>query len=66
MESSDRIYAQYQCPLCGSHMRRDASVFLCHARGHILEALRKEHPEWGSPQDALDASQRYYESQFPH
>ena len=62
---NEGIYASYQCPLCGRELMRDASVFLRHAKKHILIALRKAHPEW-SPEGSLAAYRNYFENQFPH
>ena len=44
-EMNEEIYARYHCPICGAVMARDASVFLSHAKQHILELMRKTYPD---------------------
>ncbi|MBI3315678.1 MAG: hypothetical protein HYZ87_01710, partial [Candidatus Omnitrophica bacterium] len=36
----------YTCPTCGSSMERDLLVFIRHTDSHIIDELKKKHPEW--------------------
>jgi hypothetical protein len=36
----------YTCPTCGESVERDLLVFLHHTDQHIIEAIKKDHPEW--------------------
>src|SRR3989338_6340284 len=36
----------YTCPTCGERMERDLLLFTRHTDAHIVEALKKIHPEW--------------------
>lgn len=36
----------YTCPTCGQKMKRDLILFTRHTDAHIVEALKKTHPEW--------------------
>ena len=36
----------YTCPTCGEKMERDLLLFIGHTDGHILQELKKRHPEW--------------------
>ena len=38
--------AIYTCPTCGEKMARDLVLFTRHTDAHIVEALKKTHPEW--------------------
>lgn len=44
-EIEEETYARYHCPICGAEMVRDASIFLSHAKQHILELMRKTYPD---------------------
>ena len=36
----------YQCPICHKEVPRDLVVFLDHAKQHIIDEIKKQHPEW--------------------
>ena len=38
----------YTCPTCNEKIERDLIVFMKHTDEHIIEAIRKSHPEWVS------------------
>ncbi len=38
--------AIYVCPTCGERMERDLLLFMQHTDAHILELLKKSHPDW--------------------
>lgn len=58
------VYARYLCPVCAKELERDISVFLAHTKQHILDVLRKEHPEWRVGEAAHEECESYYERLF--
>ena len=36
----------YICPTCGERMDRDLILFMKHTDAHVVEELKKLHPEW--------------------
>lgn len=36
----------YQCPICGEKISRDLALFLDHGNQHVIDSIRKAHPEW--------------------
>lgn len=38
--------ADYLCPVCGKEMPRDLMVFLNHTDQHIVNEIKKTHPQW--------------------
>lgn len=54
----------YRCPVCGEAMTRELLLFLAHSKEHIYEVLKKEHPEWMSPDGSWDKYGRYLQEQL--
>lgn len=38
--------AGYTCPTCGEKMERDLLLFMDHTDQHVIEELKKQHPNW--------------------
>ena len=38
--------AVYTCPTCGEKMERDLSLFMDHTDKHIVDEVKKLHPNW--------------------
>ena len=38
--------AIYTCPTCGNKMERDLLLFIRHTDAHVVEELKKRHPNW--------------------
>jgi hypothetical protein len=36
----------YTCPVCGEKVKRDLMAFVDHTEAHIVEEIKKKHPEW--------------------
>lgn len=36
----------YTCPTCGETVERDLLVFLQHTDKHVIDAMKKERPDW--------------------
>lgn len=37
---------EYQCPICGEKMQRDLIRFLDHGNQHVIDSIKKQHPNW--------------------
>ncbi|MFA6601018.1 MAG: hypothetical protein WC352_05465 [Candidatus Omnitrophota bacterium] len=38
--------SDYICPICAKRFPRELLVFLDHAETHIIEVIKRKHPEW--------------------
>ena len=56
--------AAYQCPVCDNEIPRDLIIFLNHTNEHIIEAIKKQNPEWVASDGLCNRCVEYYESQF--
>ena len=56
--------SNYTCPLCGTETPRDLAVFLDHTNGHILDAIRKKHPEWTDAEGVCKKCEEYFKQQM--
>ncbi len=52
---------EFTCPLCGKKTPRDLVVFLDHTNQHVVDAIKKEHPEWVAPDGTCRTCFQYYE-----
>ncbi len=52
--------AQYQCPLCQEKMDRDVVVFGEHIEGHIIDEVKKQHPDWVALNGACPKCVEYF------
>ena len=41
--------AVYTCPTCGEKMERDLSLFMDHTDRHIIDEVKRLHPNWITP-----------------
>ncbi|MCM8776575.1 MAG: hypothetical protein NC930_09560 [Candidatus Omnitrophica bacterium] len=53
--------AEYICPVCRQKIPRDLTVFLNHANQHIIQAVKKEHPDWVEKDGLCPKCTEYYE-----
>ncbi|MBP7217145.1 MAG: hypothetical protein KBA46_07690 [Candidatus Omnitrophica bacterium] len=42
----------YICPICNKELPPDVFSYVKHGEGHIIEEIKKSHPEW-SEKDSL-------------
>ena len=54
----------YQCPLCGRKMERNLALFLDHTEAHVIEQIKKEHPEWVASDGVCKPCSEYYKKQI--
>ena len=54
----------YHCPLCGKTMERNLAIFLSHTDQHVIDQIKKEHPEWVEANGACQPCAEYYRKQL--
>lgn len=37
---------EYTCPVCSQSVERELLVFIDHTEQHIVDEIKKKHPEW--------------------
>ncbi len=52
--------AHYQCPLCDKLMERDLLVFNEHTNQHIMDTIKKDHPDWVTKDGACKKCCEHY------
>ena len=58
------VLTDYKCPLCSRKMNRNLAVYLDHTQKHVIEQIKKEHPEWVAQDGACKPCAEYYENQI--
>lgn len=56
--------AKYRCPLCEREMERDLILYLDHTQQHILDQIKREHPEWVESDGVCKPCSDYYQRQL--
>jgi len=56
--------AHYTCPLCQKKLERDLVLFTDHTNDHIIEAIKKDHPEWVQADGVCEPCTEYYKMQL--
>ena len=51
----------YQCPVCQVEIQRDMTLFLDHTNKHIIDAIKKQHPDWVEKNGACPKCVEHYE-----
>lgn len=54
----------YKCPLCGTTMERDLVRYLDHTNEHVIDQIKKQHPEWVAEDGGCQSCVQYYEKQL--
>jgi len=52
------------CPTCGKHIPRDLLIIIPHTEEHIVEVIKKEHPEWIGQDGICKKCYEYYKEQL--
>ena len=55
---------QYQCSVCDQKVEGDALKFIEHTEVHIMEEIRKKHPEWQDKDGLCPKCEAYFRSQL--
>jgi len=56
--------APYKCPLCGKAVARDAALFLDHTHQHVIDEIKKGHPDWVESDGTCEPCAEYFEKQL--
>src|SRR5687768_11685896 len=56
--------ASYQCPLCHKQVERDLLIFLDHTQSHVIDEIKKSHPEWVESDGTCQPCADYYRKQI--
>ena len=54
----------FVCPTCGKKMPRDLAVVFPHTEEHIVDMIKKKHPEWADKDGICKKCHEYYKSQL--
>lgn len=52
----------YVCPVCNKELSDDAVVFLAHGQEHIIDEIKKAHPEWIKDKGVCQKCYEYYKA----
>jgi len=52
------------CPTCGKRMQRDLDVIVPHTEGHVIDAIKKLHPDWAKEDGTCVKCYEYYRKQL--
>jgi hypothetical protein len=63
-ETPEKWQTFFTCACCGEKFERDLLVFLSHADKHIIDAIKKEHPEWVESDGACPKCIDYFRSEL--
>jgi len=55
----------YNCPICGKIIPRgDLRLIRAHTDKHIIDVIRKKHPDWAQGDGMCMKCYRYYKGQL--
>ena len=54
----------YRCPMCDRTMERNLILFLDHTNQHVIDQIKKEHPEWVESDGVCKPCAEYYKKQL--
>ncbi|HQP10447.1 MAG TPA: hypothetical protein PKV41_03605 [Candidatus Omnitrophota bacterium] len=54
----------YHCSICRKKVEQDLMAFISHTEGHIMEEIRKDHPEWVEKNGLCRKCVDYYRTQI--
>ncbi len=60
----EKAMSIYTCPTCGSKMERDLLLFIQHTDQHIVEELKKQHPNWITTEGYCPKCVDYFKQAF--
>ena len=55
----------FVCPTCAKTMPQDLQVIIPHTEEHIIDVVKKEHPDWVEKDGLCKRCHEYYKDQFP-
>ena len=51
----------YTCPICQESIERDLIVFSEHTKTHIVDEIKRKHPDWITQNGVCQQCLDYYE-----
>jgi hypothetical protein len=52
------------CPTCGKHLPRDLKHIIPHTEEHIIDEIKKKHPDWIEKNGMCSKCYDYYKKQL--
>ena len=52
------------CPTCGQRMQRELTIIIPHTEEHIMDVIKKKHPNWVEADGICKKCYEYYKSQL--
>ena len=57
---------EYTCPTCGAVFPRELLKIISHTEEHIVEEVKKRHPEWADKDGICKRCYEHYKDQLRH
>ena len=54
----------FVCPTCGTTLPRDLGIIVPHTEIHIIEVIKKKHPDWAEANGICKKCYEYYKKQL--
>ncbi len=54
----------YQCSVCGKSVSNDLKILIQHTEEHIVDIIKKKHPEWIEKDGVCQKCVEYYRKQL--
>ena len=54
----------YRCPVCQKNVGVDLQSFVDHTEGHIVDIIKKDHPDWVRKDGVCKKCLEYYHKQM--
>lgn len=55
---------EYRCPVCGEKVERELLKITSHQDQHIVEEIKKDHPDWIEGDGLCKKCYQYYKDQL--
>lgn len=55
---------EFICPTCKEKMVRDLSIIIPHTEEHIVEIIKRRHPDWAKEDGVCKRCYEYYKKQL--
>lgn len=56
---------EFVCPTCGKTIPHDLPTIIAHTEQDIVEAIKKNHPDWIEQDGVCKKCCQYYKQQLP-
>jgi hypothetical protein len=54
----------YICPVCGSRLPRQIDIVMPHTEKHIVDEIKKKHPDWSADDGTCKKCYDFYKNQI--